>query len=324
MLVPAQRGGRVRVLLVEDERTLARAIKRGPRRRGPAHRRRARRPAGLRQRARATTTSSSSTSCCRASTATTCASRCARPNVWTPVLMLSAKDGDYDQVDAFDLGADDYLVKPFSFPVLVARLRSLIRRGVVERPPILSAGDLHLDPATRAVGPWRRDRRPDPARVRTAALPDATQGSRRGQARHPAGRLGRPPRRRATTWSRSTSATCAARSTSPSAGARSRRCAAPATGSRATEGDGGARPAGMSGSGAATPRPRRVRGCARSARVRRSRRPWRWRPRCSSSRSAAVVFQRHQLTEGVRLVAEDQALDGAAASTRSAGGRTPR
>ncbi|MCW2798348.1 response regulator transcription factor [Nocardioides sp.] len=73
-------------------------------------------------------------------------------NVWTPVLMLSAKDGDYDQVDAFDLGADDYLVKPFSFPVLVARLRSLIRRGGIERPPVLVAGDLHLDPATRAVG----------------------------------------------------------------------------------------------------------------------------------------------------------------------------
>jgi two-component system OmpR family response regulator len=73
-------------------------------------------------------------------------------NIWTPVLMLSAKDGDYDQVDAFDLGADDYLIKPFSFPVLVARLRSLIRRGGVERPPVLTAGDLHLDPATRAVG----------------------------------------------------------------------------------------------------------------------------------------------------------------------------
>ena len=73
-------------------------------------------------------------------------------NVWTPVLMLSAKDGEYDQVDAFDLGADDYLVKPFSFPVLVARLRSLIRRGVVARPPVLAAGDLHLDPATRVVG----------------------------------------------------------------------------------------------------------------------------------------------------------------------------
>ena len=51
--------------------------------------------------------------------------------IWTPVLMLSAKDGEYDQVDAFDLGADDYLVKPFSFPLLVARLRALIRRGGV-------------------------------------------------------------------------------------------------------------------------------------------------------------------------------------------------
>jgi DNA-binding response OmpR family regulator len=70
---------------------------------------------------------------------------------WTPVLMLSAKDGEYDQVDAFDLGADDYLTKPFSFPVFVARLRSLIRRGGVERPPVLVAGDLHLDPANHTV-----------------------------------------------------------------------------------------------------------------------------------------------------------------------------
>jgi len=73
-------------------------------------------------------------------------------NVWTPVMMLSAKDGEFDQVDAFDLGADDYLVKPFSFPVFVARLRSLIRRGAVERPPIMTVGDLHLDPANRTVG----------------------------------------------------------------------------------------------------------------------------------------------------------------------------
>jgi two-component system OmpR family response regulator len=71
--------------------------------------------------------------------------------LWTPVLMLSAKDGDYDQVDAFDLGADDYLVKPFSFPLLVARLRALIRRGGVFRPPELTAGDLTLDPGTREV-----------------------------------------------------------------------------------------------------------------------------------------------------------------------------
>lgn len=71
--------------------------------------------------------------------------------VWTPVLMLTAKDGDYDMTDAFDLGADDYMTKPFSFMVLVARLRALIRRGAPPRPVILSAGDLHLDPARCTV-----------------------------------------------------------------------------------------------------------------------------------------------------------------------------
>ena len=71
--------------------------------------------------------------------------------VWTPVLMLTAKDGEYDQADAFELGADDYLTKPFSFIVLVARLRALIRRGAPERPAVLAAGDLTLDPARRRV-----------------------------------------------------------------------------------------------------------------------------------------------------------------------------
>jgi two-component system OmpR family response regulator len=71
--------------------------------------------------------------------------------VWTPVLMLTAKDGDHEQADALDLGADDYLIKPFSFVVLVARLRALIRRGAPRRPVVLSAGDLHLDPAQRTV-----------------------------------------------------------------------------------------------------------------------------------------------------------------------------
>src|SRR5215470_18304034 len=56
-----------------------------------------------------------------------------RAENWTPVLMLTAKDGELDQVDAFDLGADDYLTKPFSFAVLVARLRALVRRGTPER-----------------------------------------------------------------------------------------------------------------------------------------------------------------------------------------------
>ncbi|MEW1958303.1 response regulator transcription factor [Kineococcus sp. NPDC059986] len=71
--------------------------------------------------------------------------------VWTPVLVLTAKDGEYDQVDAFDLGADDYLTKPFSFPVLIARLRALQRRGAPERPVVLTAGDLVLDPGSRRV-----------------------------------------------------------------------------------------------------------------------------------------------------------------------------
>jgi two-component system OmpR family response regulator len=72
-------------------------------------------------------------------------------DVWTPVMMLTAKDGDYDQTDAFDLGADDYLTKPFSFIVLVARLRALVRRGAPERPAVLTAGSLSLDPSRRVV-----------------------------------------------------------------------------------------------------------------------------------------------------------------------------
>ena len=70
---------------------------------------------------------------------------------WVPVLMLSAKDGEYDQADALDDGADDYLTKPFSFVVLLARIRALLRRGAVARPAVLSAGALSLDPATREV-----------------------------------------------------------------------------------------------------------------------------------------------------------------------------
>jgi two-component system OmpR family response regulator len=71
--------------------------------------------------------------------------------VWTPVLMLTAKDGEYDQADALDLGADDYLTKPFSFVVLIARLRALVRRGAPSRPAVLSAGDLTLDPSEHRV-----------------------------------------------------------------------------------------------------------------------------------------------------------------------------
>ena len=72
-------------------------------------------------------------------------------DVWTPVLMLSAKDGEYDVADGLDVGADDYLTKPFAFVVLVSRLRALLRRQGQVRPPVLTVGDLMLDPATRRV-----------------------------------------------------------------------------------------------------------------------------------------------------------------------------
>jgi DNA-binding response OmpR family regulator len=70
---------------------------------------------------------------------------------WTPILMLTAKDGELDEAEALDTGADDYLSKPFSYVVLVARLRALLRRGGRERPAVLQAGDLSLDPATHRV-----------------------------------------------------------------------------------------------------------------------------------------------------------------------------
>jgi DNA-binding response OmpR family regulator len=70
---------------------------------------------------------------------------------WVPVLILSAKDGEYDQADGLDLGADDYMTKPFSYVVLAARLRALLRRGARPRPAVLTAGDLGLDPAAHTV-----------------------------------------------------------------------------------------------------------------------------------------------------------------------------
>jgi two-component system OmpR family response regulator len=75
--------------------------------------------------------------------------------VWTPVLMLTARDGIADRVRGLDAGADDYLVKPFSLAELLARLRALVRRSGAERPTVLTVDDLRLDPATHAV--WRAD-----------------------------------------------------------------------------------------------------------------------------------------------------------------------
>ena len=72
---------------------------------------------------------------------------------WTPVLMLTAKDGEFDEAEALDTGADDFLTKPFSHAVLVARLRAMMRRRPTERPVVLAAGDLRVDMAQRQA--WR-------------------------------------------------------------------------------------------------------------------------------------------------------------------------
>ncbi|MEZ5112927.1 MAG: response regulator transcription factor [Nocardioidaceae bacterium] len=74
---------------------------------------------------------------------------------WTPILMLTAKDGEWDQIEGLDTGADDFLTKPVSFPVLVARLRAIARRGSVARPVVLQLDSLRIDPAAHRV--WRDD-----------------------------------------------------------------------------------------------------------------------------------------------------------------------
>jgi two-component system, OmpR family, response regulator len=86
---------------------------------------------------------------------------------WTPIVMLTAKDAEWEQVKGLDTGADDYVLKPFSFQVLLARLRSLLRRGVTERPAVLSVGDLVLDPASRQA---TRAGQPLPLTARELAL----------------------------------------------------------------------------------------------------------------------------------------------------------
>jgi two-component system OmpR family response regulator len=80
-------------------------------------------------------------------------SRLRASGVWTPIIMLTARDSVGDRVRGLDTGADDYLTKPFSLAELLARLRALARRGAVERPVVFEAGDLTLDPAARQV--WR-------------------------------------------------------------------------------------------------------------------------------------------------------------------------
>ena len=81
--------------------------------------------------------------------------RLRKDGVWTPVLMLTARDAIEDRVSGLDTGADDYLTKPFSFDELLARLRALTRRAPAERPAVLEVGALRLDPAAHRA--WRGD-----------------------------------------------------------------------------------------------------------------------------------------------------------------------
>jgi len=118
--------------------------------------------------------------------------RLRREQVWTPILMLTARDAIEDRIEGLDVGADDYLVKPFSFAELLARLRALVRRAPVERAPVLEVGELRLDPATRRV--WQGDhelvlsgkefalletfmRRPDEVLTRLTLLEHAWDGA---------------------------------------------------------------------------------------------------------------------------------------------------
>ena len=105
-----------------------------------------------------------------------------REGIWTPILMLTAKEGEWDEVEALDNGADDYLTKPFSYAVLVARLRALLRRGARERPAVLEAGDLRLDPAAKRA--WRGERggRAHRPRAGPAGVPAPPPGRGRGQS----------------------------------------------------------------------------------------------------------------------------------------------
>src|SRR5258708_2386824 len=79
--------------------------------------------------------------------------RLRQKGIWTPILMLTAMDDDLDQAEGLDLGADDYLTKPFSYPVLLAHLRALTRRGLRERPAVLTTAGLTLDPGRPPATP---------------------------------------------------------------------------------------------------------------------------------------------------------------------------
>ena len=116
--------------------------------------------------------------------------------IWTPVLMLTAKDGELDEAEALDTGADDFLSKPFSYVVLVARLRALLRRGTTSQPPVLRSGSIDLDVAARTCVVDGVTRRAHPARVLGRRIPDASARRGRAEIRDPRARVGLRLRRR--------------------------------------------------------------------------------------------------------------------------------
>ena len=119
----------MRVLVVEDDKQLAAALRRGLEGRGTPSTSRWTVPRVSGWRPRTATTHWCSTSCSRGFVATSCCARRREAGDWTPILMLTARSGPEQEAQALDAGADDFLAKPFSFVVLLARLRALVRRG---------------------------------------------------------------------------------------------------------------------------------------------------------------------------------------------------
>jgi two-component system OmpR family response regulator len=141
----------MRVLLVEDELTMARSLRRGLERHGYAVDLSYEGTEGLREASRGVHDAIVLDLMLPGIDGFELCSQLRAQRVWTPVLMLTARDAVRDRVRGLDVGADDYLVKPFAFVELLARIRALIRRGPVERPAVLSVGDLELDPGSRRV-----------------------------------------------------------------------------------------------------------------------------------------------------------------------------
>ena len=150
--------------------------------------------------------------------------------VWAPVLMLTARDGVDDRVAGLDVGADDYLTKPFSFAELLARLRALVRRGGGERPTELDRRDAPTRSRARAAPGAARRRSVSPPRSSRCWRRSCAAPARFSPACSCSSTHGTSPTRTARTSSTSTCATSARRWTGLSGPSRSRRCAASATG----------------------------------------------------------------------------------------------